>query len=56
MNSDPNGKGESLKEIGTLWLEEAERRFAELRDGVAQGTPASEGFAKLRASLSSRER
>ncbi|MBI3129341.1 MAG: addiction module protein [Candidatus Tectomicrobia bacterium] len=40
---------ESPEEIEKLWLAEAERRFQELREGVAQGIPAQEVFAELRA-------
>jgi putative addiction module component (TIGR02574 family) len=39
---------ESPEEIEKLWIAEAERRFQELRDGVAQGIPAKEVFAELR--------
>jgi len=39
---------ESPEQIEKLWIAEAERRFEELRDGVVQGIPAREVFAKLR--------
>lgn len=39
---------ESPEEIEKLWVIEAERRFRELRDGVAQGIPARTVFAELR--------
>jgi putative addiction module component (TIGR02574 family) len=39
---------ESPEEIEKLWIAEAERRFQELRDGVAQGIPARDVFAELR--------
>jgi putative addiction module component (TIGR02574 family) len=45
--------GESPEEIEKLWLAEAERRFAELRDGTVQGIPARQVFAELRAKLRS---
>jgi putative addiction module component (TIGR02574 family) len=44
---------ESPEHIEKLWLAEAERRFQELRDGVVQGIPAREVFAKVRAKLRS---
>jgi len=44
---------ESPAEIEKLWLIEAQRRFHELRDGVVQGIPAQEVFARLRAKLRS---
>lgn len=40
---------ESPEEIEKLWIAEAERRLKELRDGVAEGTPARKVFAELRA-------
>ena len=43
---------ESPEEIEKLWIAEAERRFQELRDGVVQGVPAREVFAKLRTKRS----
>jgi putative addiction module component (TIGR02574 family) len=43
----------SPEEIEKLWVVEAERRFQELRDGVVQGIPAREVFAKLRKKQSS---
>ncbi len=42
-------EAESPDEIEKLWVAEAEQRFRELRDGVVQGIPASEVFARLRA-------
>jgi len=39
---------ESPEEIEKLWIAEAERRFQELCDGVAQGIPARDAFAELR--------
>ena len=44
---------ESPEEIEKLWLAKAERRFQELRDGVVQGVPARDVFARLRAKLRS---
>jgi putative addiction module component (TIGR02574 family) len=46
-------EADSPEAIEKLWVVEAERRFQELRDGVVQGIPAREVFAKLRAKLSS---
>jgi putative addiction module component (TIGR02574 family) len=43
----------SPEELEKLWVVEAERRYAELRDGVVQGIPAREVFAQLRAKMSS---
>jgi putative addiction module component (TIGR02574 family) len=43
----------SPEEIEKLWVAEAKRRFEELHDGVAQGIPAREVFAQLRAKMSS---
>ena len=39
---------ESPEEIEKLWIDEAERRFQELRNGVVPGIPAQEVFAELR--------
>jgi len=44
---------ESPEEIEKVWLAEVERRFQELRDGVVQGVPGTDVFARLRAKLSS---
>lgn len=38
------GTAESPEEIEMLWIKEAERRFKELREGVARGIPAREVF------------
>jgi hypothetical protein len=38
---------ESPEEIEKLWIAEAERRFQELRDGVAEGIPAREVFTEV---------
>lgn len=46
-------EAESPEDVEKLWLAEAERRFQELRDGVVQGVPATDVFARLRAKLSS---
>jgi putative addiction module component (TIGR02574 family) len=43
----------SPEELERLWVVEAERRYAELRDGVVEGIPASEVFAQLRAKMPS---
>lgn len=43
----------SPEEIERLWVEEAERRFEELRGGTVRGIPARDVFAALRAKLSS---
>ncbi len=50
--SSLEGTTESPEEIEKLWIAEAERRFQELRDGVVQGIPAREVFAKLRTKRS----
>lgn len=46
-------EAESPEEIERVWVEEAERRFQELRDGVVEGVPAGDVFARLRAKLTS---
>jgi putative addiction module component (TIGR02574 family) len=46
-------EAEPPEEIEKLWLAEAERRFQELRAGLAQGVPAREVFTRLRAKPSS---
>jgi hypothetical protein len=38
-------------ELDEIWLKEAQRRFQELKDGSAQGIPASQVFAKLERRL-----
>lgn len=38
-------------ELDEVWLKEAQRRFQELKDGSAQGIPASQVFAKLERRL-----
>ena len=38
-------------EIARAWAEEAERRYEELRSGVAEGIPAEEVFARVRSRL-----
>ena len=45
-------EAESPEQVEKLWLAEAERRFQELREGVVQGIPAGEVFARLRATSS----
>ncbi len=47
VSADPTSEAE----IERLWLVEAERRLAELREGRVQGLPAEEVFAKVRARL-----
>ena len=42
---------EEEDEIARAWGEEAERRYEELRDGVAEGIPAEEVFARIRTRL-----
>ena len=39
------------EEIERLWIAEAERRLAELREGRVQDVPAEEVFARVRARL-----
>lgn len=41
-------EGSSNGELDELWLEEAHRRFQELKDGSVQGIPASQVFARLK--------
>jgi len=38
-------------EFDSIWLKEAQRRFQELKDGSAQGVPASRVFANLERRL-----
>lgn len=38
-------------EFDAIWLKEAQRRFQELKDGSAQGVPASQVFANLERRL-----
>jgi putative addiction module component (TIGR02574 family) len=40
---------ESPEVIEAMWVEEADRRFRELRDGITEGIPAEEVFAELRS-------
>ena len=42
----------SEAEIEKLWLEEAERRLKEFREGKVRGIPAEEVFRRARARLS----
>ncbi len=42
----------SQAEIEKLWLEEAERRLKEFREGKVRGIPAEEVFRRARARLS----
>jgi putative addiction module component (TIGR02574 family) len=42
----------SPSEVERLWLDEAERRLEEFRDGKVQGVPASEVFQRAIAELS----
>ena len=37
--------------VGQAWLEEIERRSAELKDGKVAGIPAGKVFKKARAAL-----
>jgi putative addiction module component (TIGR02574 family) len=37
-----------LSEIDQAWIEEAERRYQELKEGKVQGIPAHEVFAQFR--------
>ena len=38
-------------EFDAIWLKEAQRRFQELKDGSAQGVPASQVFANFERRL-----
>ena len=38
-------------DIAALWVDEAERRLAELRSGVVEGVSAEEAFRKAREAL-----
>ena len=40
---------DSPEDVETLWSNEAQRRFQELRDGVTRGIPVPDVFAELRA-------
>jgi len=44
-------EGSTNGELDEVWLKEAQRRFQELKDGSAQGIPASQVFAKLERRL-----
>jgi putative addiction module component (TIGR02574 family) len=37
-----------LSDIDEAWIEEAERRYRELKEGKVQGIPAQEVFAHIR--------
>ena len=43
--------GDPEPDVENAWLEEAERRYKEVRDGVVEPIPAEEVFAKARANL-----
>jgi putative addiction module component (TIGR02574 family) len=43
--------GESEPDVERAWLEEAERRYSEIRDGVVEPIPAEEVFAQARAKI-----
>ncbi len=38
--------GEELDDLDTAWLDEAERRYKEYKEGKRQGTAAQEVFAE----------
>lgn len=40
-----------LTEIDQAWIEEAEKRYQELKEGKVQGIPADEVFAQIREEL-----
>lgn len=42
---------ETLSDWEEMWFEEAERRYRELKEGKAEGIPAEEVFAGIRAEL-----
>ena len=44
--------GEPEPDIEKAWLEEAERRYREIKDGIVETVPAAEVFARARARLS----
>jgi len=39
------------EDVERAWLEEAQRRYKELKDGVVKGVPAGESIAKARERL-----
>ena len=39
------------KDVEKAWLDEAERRYKELKDGTVESVPAEEVFARARARL-----
>jgi putative addiction module component (TIGR02574 family) len=39
------------QEVEKAWLEEAERRYKELKEGLVEPVPAEEVFARARAQL-----
>ena len=39
------------EDVRRAWLEEAQRRYKELKDGVVQAVPAKEAIAKARERL-----
>jgi hypothetical protein len=43
--------GERDSDVETAWLEEAQRRFRELNDGVVDAIPAEEVFKSARDRL-----
>lgn len=44
-------EGSANGELDEVWLKEAQRRFQELKDGFAQGIPASQVFAEFERQL-----
>jgi len=39
------------EDVERIWLEEAQRRFKELKDGVVEAVPSTEAIAKARERL-----
>lgn len=43
--------GDIDADVERVWLEEAQRRYKELKEGIIEPVPADEVFAKARAKL-----
>ncbi len=42
---------EGLPEVDPAWIDEAERRYREYRDGYVEGIPAEQAFEEIRQEL-----